>query len=850
MAPLKSISNKMRILTALLFFVSIFQCVAEVPSPIAQDVNEHSGRSVALITSLPNGIHFVGNGSITEVTALRDDVLRVRVSHRSSLPEDASWSVLSSARKSSVSVKPEAAGFSTSALRVQVDPATSMISVSDLAGNLLQRDASPILWDGSRFRVNKVKTWNDHFFGLGDKPGPLDRSGQVFTMWNTDNFGWQESTDPIYKSIPFFIEMSNGRSLGVLLDNTFRSTFDFGREDADRYSFTAPDGPLDYYLLYGPEPKKVVEDYAWLTGLTPLPPMWSLGFQQSRYSYETRTRLEEVADRLRTDRIPTDALYMDIDYQVHNRPFTVDPLKYPNFPEMVQDLRHKQFHLVLITDLHIADLPSAGYAPFDSGTAGDHFVKNHDGTTYVGQVWPGASVFPDFTRSSTRDWWGTLYAQFVQDGVAGFWNDMNEPAVFEVPTKTMPDDVQHRIAEPGFSPRTATHLEVHNVYGMENSRATYDGLLKLEPNVRPFVLTRASYAGGQRYAATWTGDNSSTWNHLRMTVPQIVNLGLSGFAMTGADVGGFAGSPSPDLLTKWIEVAAFQPIDRDHAAKGTRDHEPWVDGPEHEAIRRHYIEERYRLMPYLYTTAEETSRTGLPIMRPLFLDFPHATEDGHPFDLDSGSEFMFGPDLLVAPNPSPEEVAPYEIQLPPGVWYSYWSGERYDRQAPSAHLDLEQRDKLAQRKPLMVTPTLADLPVYVRGGSILPMAPLTQSTVEKPQGPLTLRVYVDSQTTPDTCHGELYLDDGVSFNYRDGAYLRRNFTCRQVGDGSLQIAFSKPEGSYAPWWSEIKLEIFGWQSTSKQISTEDGTKSKLIHTGSAWTAVVEDHRTATTYTLR
>ena len=401
---------------------------------------------------------------------------------------------------------------------------------------------------------------------------------------------------------------------------------------------------------------------------------------------------------------------------------------------MVKDLAREQFKVVVITDLHIANQPNKGYAPYDSGTAGDHFVKNPDGSTFVGKVWPGPAVFPDFTQAQTRQWWGTLYKTFVDEGVAGFWNDMNEPAVFETPTKTMPDDIQHRIDEPGFRKRTAPHLEIHNVYGMENARGTYEGLLALRPDERPFVMSRASFAGGQRYSTTWTGDNSSTWNHLRMTVPQIVNLGLSGFSFTGADVGGFAGSPPPDLLTKWIELSAFQPIDRDHSAKGTRMHEVWVDGPEQEAIRRRYIEERYRLMPYLYTVAEETSHDGLPINRPLFLEFPHAIEDGTPFDLTTGgAEFLVGSRVLVAPNPSPEEVAPYVVRLPPGTWYDYWTGERYVRAVPGTSLDAEQRDLVLAEKQLSVTPKLDQMPVYVRGGTILPIAPLTQSTAEVPQ---------------------------------------------------------------------------------------------------------------------
>ncbi len=755
--------------------------------------------------------------------------------------EDASWAVLPEARTAHAEVKATPDGFTTSALKVSVTPDLK-VTVSDLAGNVLQSDATPVAFEGSGFRVNKVKTAEDHFFGLGDKPGPLDRVSESFVMWNSDTFGWQESTDPIYKSIPFFLEMRGGRAIGVLFDNTYRSFFDFGHERTDRFSFSAPDGPLDYYLMYGPEPRKVVSSYAWLTGPTPLPPLWSLGFQQSRYSYYPQARVEEVGARLRADKIPADAIYLDIDYQDKNRPFTVDKSGFPDFEGMIKRLTAEQLHTVLITDLHIAHLPNQGYAPYDTGEAGDHFVKRN-GAEYVGPVWPGPSVFPDFTQAESRKWWGTLYKQFASEGVSGFWNDMNEPAVFTYPTKTMPEDVQHRIDEPGFAKRTADHREIHNVYGMENSRATWDGLLALEPNVRPFVLTRASYAGGQRYAATWTGDNSSTWNHLRQTTPQLLNLGLSGFSMSGADVGGFAGSPSPALLTRWLMLAAFQPIDRDHAAKGTRDHEVWVDGPEQENIRRHSIEERYRLMPYLYTTAEETSRDGMPIVRPLFLEFPHATADGHPFDLDAGNEFMFGPSILVADNPSPEEVAPYEVHLPGGVWYDYWTGERLDRgSAAVTARDLEIRDASAQLKPIMVHPGPADLPVYVRAGSIIPMAPLTQSTSETPNGPLTLRVFPGSD-----CQGEVYVDDGKSYDFRKGEFLRQRFTCDVAADGSVTVNVAAREGKYKPWWSAYRVEIVG--KTASPLKAE-GHAEALERTGLGYAVTLKDKGKAERITLR
>jgi alpha-glucosidase len=751
---------------------------------------------------LTHGIEVYSGKAVIQVLALRDDVVRVRIARDGVLPEDASWAVLPAAHEQRASVIPEssdtAVGFRTKSLRVQIERTTLRLSLTDLDGKILQEDAAgwPVEFHDQAFRIYKQMSPDEHYFGLGDKVGPLDRRNQAFTLWNTDAYSFQESTDPLYKSVPFFLTMRAGRSVGVLLDNTWCSSFDFGKQMDGIYSFGAEGGPIDYYLLYGPDPKRVVENYAWLTGLPPLPPLWTLGYQQSRFSYETEAELRQVAQKLRADRIPADALYLDIDFQKKNRPFTVDAERFPNFGPMLADLKKEDFHVVGITDLHIADLPDAGYAPYDSGVASGHFLKNPDGSVFVGKVWPGASVFPDFTQQSTRQWWGTLYTKFVSDGLAGFWNDMNEPSVFNTPDKTIPDDVQHRIDEAGFQSRVASHREIHNIYGMENSRATYEGLLKISPNLRPFVLTRATYAGGQRYAATWTGDNSATWNHLRLTTPMLENLGLSGFGMSGADVGGFIGTPSPELLTKWTELAAFQPIDRNHSEKGTAQREPWVHGPEQEDIRRRYIEERYRLMPYLYTAVEEMSRTGLPVLRPLFLEFPEATADKHPLDLDAGNEFLFGADLLIAPSPFPDKLDTYRVQFPPRDWYDYWTGERL--QTPAAETGSN----------ILVRPALDILPIYVREGSILPMQPLTQSTDETPQGPLLLRVYPGRD-----CKGSLYLDDGKTLAYKRGEFLRMQFTCEAVGD-TVKLHIGPHEGSYHPWWNEFKVEIYGQDSNA------------------------------------
>jgi len=756
------------------------------------------------------GIEIRSGSAILQITALRDDVLRVRVGPAGQLPEDASWAVLARSRTSSVTVIPDSTlksvGFRTNSLVVSVQKDPLELTVTDLKGHVITQDlpGRPTEYNGASFRVFRKSPSDEHYFGLGDKPGPLDRRNEAFVDWNSDAFGWQESSDPIYKSIPFFITYHKGIAAGTFLDNTWRASFDFNKEYRDGYSFGSEGGPLDYYILYGPDPKDVVEDWAWLVGTTPLPPLWSLGYQQSRYSYYPEAEVRRIAGKLRSERIPADVIWLDIDYQLKNRPFTVDPERFPHFDQMIKDLRADHFHTVVITDLHVADLPNAGYKPYDEGAAGDHFVKNPDGSTYVGVVWPGKSVFPDFTQKASRDWWGTLYSDFVAKGIAGFWNDMNEPAIFEVASKTMPDNVQHRIEEPGFATRTANHLEIHNVFGMENSRGTFEGLLKLAPDARPFVMTRASYAGGQRYAATWTGDNSSTWNHLRQTTPQLINLGLSGFAMSGADVGGFAGSPQSELLTRWLEVAAFHPIDRDHTAIGTNPQEPWENGTDEDVnLRRRYIEERYHLLPYIYTTAEEMSRTGLPIMRPLFLDFPTPTADGSPIDLANGNVFMLGPDILVAQSPYPDEVDDYSVALPPVGWYDYWTGSLVEGAAGRKAID----NTRVEQPEVHIHRSLDTLPVFVRAGAIVPEQPLVESTDEKPQGPLTLRVYPPGPGVKD-CGGSLYQDDGASYAFRKGAFLRVGFSCRATEKG-LAVKVESHNGSFPPWWKLLSIEVYG-----------------------------------------
>jgi alpha-glucosidase len=730
-------------------------------------------------------------GAVLEVSAPASGILRIRMG-RGRLPEDASWAVPAAARNARFPLQVTRSGdimqLNAANIGARIDLRTLGTDVLDASGKVQLADLAgrSALQATGGFRLRARMSGDDHIFGLGDKTGAFDRKGGAYTMWNSDSYKFTQATDPLYKTIPFFMAVSDaGRAFGLFLDNTWRTTFDFGKTEREVLSISAEGGPVDYYVMAGPTSKEVLRQYAQLTGTAPLAPQWALGFQQSKWSYKTDAEVRAVAQRLRGEKLPADVIYMDIDYQDRARPFTVNGAAFPDLKKLASDLRGQGMRLVLITDPHIANAPGQGYAAYDGGAAQDLFLKLAGGQYYSGDVWPGAAVFPDFSLAKARRWWGGLYAGFIADGVAGFWNDMNEPSIFNVPSKTMPLDVVHRIDSDDFAPRRTTHAELHNVYGQLNSRATFEGLARLQPDVRPFVLTRATYAGGQRYAATWTGDNVSSWQHLKMGMQQLVNLGLSGFAYAGNDVGGYAGErPSPELLTRWFQLGAFMPMFRAHAETNRPDQEPWVGDAAQVDIRRRFISERYRLMPYLYAAAEENSRTGIPLLRPVFLNFPQVLAKG---DRLGGTEdqFMLGGDLLVAQSPTMESPGDYNVELPGKGWYDYWTGQRLDG------------------KSQVVTPDIAQLPVYVRPGAIIPKQPLVQSTAFVPEGRLELHIYPGAD-----CVGEIYADDGVSLAYQRGSFLRQRIRCEETPSG-LRVVFEDRQGNWHPWWNGLALYVHG-----------------------------------------
>jgi alpha-glucosidase len=761
---------------------------------------QHLGK-VQRVEKMKDGVELIAGPAKVRITVFRDGLFRVRVAPNGTFPKDSSWAVIESPEPPALKIEENQKEIRITAgsIVATVQRSPLLISFSDASGNVLLADepSLPMAWNGQRIHAWKKMPLDENYYGLGDKAGPMNRRNRSFTNWNTDEFGWQESTDPLYKTIPFFIGLRKGVAYGVFFDNTYRSVFDFGKESQDFFSFGAEGGELNYYFIAGPEPKKIVEQYTAMTGRSPLPPLWTLGYQQCRYSYYPESRAREIVKTLRDKKIPADAIYLDIDYQQGNAPFTINREYFPTFENMISDFRSQGMHTILITDLHIKKNPNHGYAPYDSGMKNDMFVKNPDGSVYVGTVWPGDSVFPEFTLTRARAWWGGLYKEFVGMGAAGFWNDMDEPALFLRADKTMPLDTVHRLDD-GTS---LDHRAIHNVFGMLNVQATYEGLRKLQPEERPFVLTRAAYSGAQRYAATWTGDNSSTWNHLKMSTPMLLSMGISGFPLIGDDIGGFAGSPTADLLTRWFEVGALNPIFRDHTSKGTADQEPWVHGPEHEAIRRKYIELRYELMPYLYTGIEEASRTGLPLMRPVFLEYPQASD----FYWDN-RDFLFGRDFFVAPITT-EMVDAEEISLPPGEWYDFWTAA-----------------KLSSKEKIALHPRLDEMPLYVRAGAIVPMQPVVQYTDEKPNGPLQLRVYLPNTASSKDCRGTLYQDDGHTFAYQRGEFLRVNYAC-QVSSGAASVTSSIEKNAYQPWWKNAEVTVYGATTAPKEVRIGD----EIIH---------------------
>ncbi|KAM7264679.1 hypothetical protein ACFE04_002362 [Oxalis oulophora] len=590
------------------------------------------------------------------------------------------------------------------------------------------------------------------FYGTGEVSGQLERTGKRVFTWNTDAWGYGTGTTSLYQSHPWVLALlPNGEALGVLADTTHRCEIDLRKESVIQFC------ALSSYpvIVFGPfsSPTDVLVSLSHAVGTVFMPPKWSLGYQQCRWSYDSDKRVLEVAKTFRDKDMPCDVIWMDIDYMDGFRCFTFDKERFQDPKSLVKDLHQIGFKAIWMLDPGIKH--EGGYFVYDTGSKNDVWIQQADGKPFVGEVWPGPCVFPDFTQSKARSWWADLVKEFTSNGVDGIWNDMNEPAVFKTVTKTMPESNIHR-GDDELGGRQ-NHSYYHNVYGMLMARSTYEGMKSADERKRPFVLTRAGFIGSQRYAATWTGDNLSNWEHLHMSISMVLQLGLSGQPLSGPDIGGFAGNATPRLFGRWMGFGSMFPFCRGHTEKGTVDHEPWSFGEECEEVCRLALKRRYRLIPHIYTLFYLAHTMGVPVATPTFFADP---KDPGLRKLENS--FLLGP-LLVQASTMPREGLDKVLHLlPKGIW------RRFD--FDDSHPDL---------------PAL-----YLQGGSIIPLGPPHQHVDQSSlSDDLTLLVALDEH---GKAKGVLFEDDGDGYGFTQGQYLFTEYVAELKSSViTLQVHTSK-----------------------------------------------------------
>jgi len=600
---------------------------------------------------------------------------------------------------------------------------------------------------------------DEHFYGGGEQTGPLDKSGRYLEYWNTDVFGvHNDDTLHMYCSIPFIIgfpprestESGEGEIYGLFIDDGGCSFFDLGKKYKDLYCLGVNHQSLSYYIIPGKSMKEVVEKYTLLTGRMELPPLWGLGFHLSKWSYFPYERVYKTGQFLRKKKIPADAVHLDIDYMDGYRVFTFDRDYFPNPQKMGKKLESMGFKVVTILDPGVKE--DSEYLIYQAGLEQGYFVKNKDGIPFSGEVWGKKSAFPDFLKPEARRWWAGLVKAFVTTcGISGIWNDMNEPSEFTSVFRTLPDQAVHSLEG-----KEVPHKAVHNLYGFLENQATYEGLQEAAPDRRPFILSRSGFAGIQRYAALWTGDNRSRFAHLALAIPMNCNLGLSGVAFVGNDVGGFNENCWPELFARWIELGAFTPFFRVHNICNARPQEPWAFGEEIEEISRTYINLRYQLLPYIYNQFYRAHKTGIPVMAPLVLEYQ---DDPEVLSLDN--QYLFGSDLLIAPVLQ-EGQTQREVYLPKGWWFDFWSDRMF-----------QGGTRIRYEAPL------ARLPIFVKADAIIPSWEVIQTTSAGPVRELRFDFY---PVTGGTLY--YYEDDGETTHYKKGQY------------NMLEVAHSLEQGDY------------------------------------------------------
>ncbi|MEX0288613.1 MAG: glycoside hydrolase family 31 protein [Flavobacteriaceae bacterium] len=724
------------------------------------------------------------NGVILELTVLQDGLIRFRFATDHVFEADFSYAVSENASHGYNKLEVEETKTEylviTSKIKVLVDKKSLRTQISDLEGNILNEDEIGFHWEenyaygGNTVKMTKITQPAESFYGMGDKATHSNLKGKRVNNWCTDQYAYGKDQEPLYKAIPFYIGLHSGKAYGIFFDNTFRTYFDFAHERRNVTSFWADGGEMNYYFFYGPQMLEVVRAYTNLTGNPELPPLWALGYHQSKWSYFPEKNVRDIAAQFRKLKIPCDGLYLDIDYMDGFRCFTWDKKKFPDPKKMIAELNEDGFKTVVMIDPGIK--VDRDYWVYQEGVENDYFCKRGDGPFMHGKVWPGECNFPDFTNPKVREWWAELYKEFMAEiGVHAVWNDMNEPAVMEVPTKTAPLDTRHN-----FDGHPCTHRKAHNVYGMQMVRATYDGVKKYVYPKRPFVITRAAFAGTQRYSSTWTGDNVATWEHLWIANVQMQRMSMSGYSFVGSDIGGFAEQPNGELFARWVQLGVFHPFCRVHSSGDHGDQEPWSFGKEITDIVRKFIEIRYQLLPYLYTMFWRYTNAGTPMLQPLFHYDQEDTQTHFRTD-----EFIYGKQILVCPIQEPNAQG-RRMYIPRGNWYNFWTEEVVEG-----------------GKERWVAADLDKIPLFVKEGAIIPKYPVQQYVGELEIKEMILDVYFKLGDEKSL----VYEDAQDGYDYKKGAYSLRRL--QLLGKKNELIIQQFKDGSFITSYSNFKIRFHG-----------------------------------------
>lgn len=722
------------------------------------------------------------NGVQLQITVLRDSVFRFRYTPNASFPKDFSYAISEDAVHgyNHLEYHEEDTYYviKTAKLELRVAKENLKKSIYDNNGVLINEDEIGYHWEYSYdhgsdiVKMSKTEQKMECYYGLGDKPMHFNLKGKRVQNWVTDEYAFGKDRDPLYKAIPFYIGLHHDISYGIFFDNTFRTFFDFGHERRGVTSYWGQGGEMNYYFFYGPDMERVVRNYTDLTGKPELPPLWALGYHQSKWSYYPESNVREITQKFRDLKIPCDAIYLDIDYMDGWRCFTWNKDHFPDPKGMVADLNEQGFKTVAIIDPGIKI--DKEYWVYQEALAKDYFCKRADGPLMRGKVWPGECNFPDFTKPEVREWWSGLYKELIEDiGIMGVWNDMNEPAVMEVPTKTFPLDVRHN-----YDGNYCSHKKAHNIYGMQMARATYEGVKQFVYPKRPFVITRSAYSGTQRYSSSWTGDNVASWEHLWIANQQIQRMCVSGMSFIGTDIGGFAEQPTGELFVRWIQLGIFHPFCRVHSSGDHGDQEPWSFDTDVTDITRKFVELRYKLLPYLYTAFRKHVMDGSPLIKPLVLFDQKDHQTYYRTD-----EFLFGPHLLVCPILEPNAKG-RRMYIPRGKWYNYWTHEVVEG-----------------GKEQWVDAEIDSIPLFVKEGAIIPKYPVQQYVGEKTFDELELEVYFKEGKERAT----LYEDAHDGYDYKKGRYSYRTF--KLTGKPNELIIQQHKEGNYLTPYTKFKLDL-------------------------------------------